>query len=40
MAGLDGLNATGCVREGGFEPGATHARTAWISQFEREMSCR
>jgi hypothetical protein len=29
-----------CVREGGFEPGATHARHACIGQFEREMSSR
>jgi hypothetical protein len=31
---------TGFVREGGFEPGATHARHACIGQFEREMSSR
>ena len=28
------------VREGGFEPGATHARHARIGKFEREMSSR
>ena len=28
VAGLDGLTPTGCVREGGFEPGATRARYA------------
>ena len=28
------------VREGGFEPGPTHAHRALFGQFEREMSSR